>query len=206
MNPVMIFRGRLVMQGALTATYVSNFDSQADKYLASEKDEWDVMVFLGGVSISTTIYGAGTIGIWQPAVKAAVVGSLATTVVNSGLAVIGSAATAGGAVVTAAAPVAAGYAIGATAGTVIANEVWGEEGAADAIDFYTGQGNYSEYFDVTGNISTIIDLGIKPTISKTKKKVKTTVKKGIKTVEQTVKQISRGLQLRRPKQRRWRFW
>jgi len=44
----------------------------------------------------------------------------------------------GAAVSTVVAPVAAGYAIGATAGTVIANEIWGEEGAQTALGFYSG--------------------------------------------------------------------
>jgi membrane-associated protease RseP (regulator of RpoE activity) len=195
MNPVMIFRGRLVMQGILSAGYITSFDRSADKYLDSDKDPIDTAIVFGEVFGSTVLFGAGTIGVWAPAVKAGVVGSIATTAITATGKVAGAA-------VTAAAPIAAGYAIGAVAGTAIANEVWGEEGAADAIDFYTGQGNYSEYFDVTGNISTIVDLGIKPAITKTKKKIK----KGIKTVEQTVKHIARGLQLRRPKRRRWRFW
>lgn len=199
MNPVMVFRGRLVMQGILTAGYVTSFDRAGDKYLDSDRDAIDAGRLISSVGFSTLIYGAGTIGIWAPAIKAGVVGTVATTAVTT-------TATVAGAAVTAVAPIAAGYAIGATTGTIIANEVWGEEGAEHALDFYTGQGNYSEYFDVTGNISTIVELGIKPTISKTKKKVKTTVKKGVKTVERTVKHIARGLQLRRPKQRRWRFW
>lgn len=44
----------------------------------------------------------------------------------------------GAAVSTVVAPVAAGYVIGATAGTVIANEIWGEEGAQTALGFYSG--------------------------------------------------------------------
>jgi hypothetical protein len=44
----------------------------------------------------------------------------------------------GSAVSTVVAPVATGYAIGATAGTVIANEIWGEEGAQTALGFYSG--------------------------------------------------------------------
>jgi len=39
---------------------------------------------------------------------------------------------------TVVAPVATGYVIGATVGTVIANEVWGEEGAQTALGFYSG--------------------------------------------------------------------
>jgi hypothetical protein len=44
----------------------------------------------------------------------------------------------GAAVSTVVAPVAAGYVVGATVGTVIANEVWGEEGAQVALGFYSG--------------------------------------------------------------------
>jgi hypothetical protein len=44
----------------------------------------------------------------------------------------------GAAVSTVVAPVAAGYVIGATVGTVIANEIWGEEGAQTALGFYSG--------------------------------------------------------------------
>jgi hypothetical protein len=43
----------------------------------------------------------------------------------------------GAAVSTVVAPVAAGYVIGATAGTVVANEIWGEEGAQVALGFYS---------------------------------------------------------------------
>lgn len=43
----------------------------------------------------------------------------------------------GAAVSTVVAPVAAGYLIGATVGTVIANEVWGEEGAQVALGAYS---------------------------------------------------------------------
>jgi hypothetical protein len=43
----------------------------------------------------------------------------------------------GAAVSTVVAPVAAGYLIGATVGTAIANEVWGEEGAQVALGFYS---------------------------------------------------------------------
>lgn len=39
---------------------------------------------------------------------------------------------------TVVAPVATGYMIGATAGTAIANQIWGEEGAQTALGFYSG--------------------------------------------------------------------
>lgn len=176
------------MQGVLTAGYASSFDRQSDEYLSSDRNPYDSARYISGVFGSTIIFGAGTIGIWAPTIKAGVVGSVATTVVTRSLAVTGAA-------VTAVAPIAAGYAIGATAGTVIANEVWGEQGASDALDFYTGQANYSGYFDVAGNVSTIVELGIKPAIESTISKAK-----------QTVKQIGRVVQLKRPRLRRWRFW
>lgn len=47
--------------------------------------------------------------------------------------------------------VAAGYAIGATIGTSIAYAGWGESGAKDAIDLYTGGVSFDEYFDTVGN-------------------------------------------------------
>jgi len=47
--------------------------------------------------------------------------------------------------------VAAGYLIGATAGSVISYAVWGEEGARDAMDLYTGQVGVHEYVDVVSS-------------------------------------------------------
>ena len=46
--------------------------------------------------------------------------------------------------------VAAGYAVGAVGGTAIAYAGWGEEGAADAIDLYSGQVSFDEYVDTVG--------------------------------------------------------
>lgn len=51
--------------------------------------------------------------------------------------------------------VAAGYAIGAVAGTAISQHLFGKQGARHALDFYTGQGNYGEYFDIVGNFNTV---------------------------------------------------
>jgi len=55
---------------------------------------------------------------------------------------------------TAAAPyvaaTAAGYAIGATVGTGIAYAVWGEEGKEDAINLYTGQVGWDQYWSTVG--------------------------------------------------------
>lgn len=52
---------------------------------------------------------------------------------------------------------AAGYMIGAVAGTAIAQGIWGDSGARHALDFYTGQGKYGEYFDIVGNVNTIFN-------------------------------------------------
>lgn len=66
-----------------------------------------------------------------------------------GSAIIGSTT----AQVTAAA--ALGYVSGAAIGTGISHVVWGKEGAEDALEFYSGQGAHSEYFDIGGNMQTI---------------------------------------------------
>jgi len=45
---------------------------------------------------------------------------------------------------------AAGYAIGATVGTGIAYAVWGEEGKQDAVELYTGQVGWDQYWSTVG--------------------------------------------------------
>lgn len=51
--------------------------------------------------------------------------------------------------------VTAGYMIGAVVGTAISSHLFGKQGARHAIDFYTGDGKYGEYFDIVGNVNTI---------------------------------------------------
>lgn len=51
--------------------------------------------------------------------------------------------------------VAVGYAIGAVVGTGVSQALFGDRGARHAIDFYTGQGKYGEYFDIVGNFNTV---------------------------------------------------
>ncbi len=53
--------------------------------------------------------------------------------------------------------VAAGYAIGAVAGTAISHRLFGRTGAQHALDFYTGKGKYGEYFDIVGNFNTVFN-------------------------------------------------
>ena len=59
--------------------------------------------------------------------------------------------TAGGmGVGTAAAAVAGGYVLGATVGTGVAYAFWGEKGARDALDLYTGKVSAKQYGEVVG--------------------------------------------------------
>jgi len=179
-SPGNILLGRLALQGVIIHDLHSEL---TDGTMDPHEDAWAI-----GKAVASSFF------IWQPVAKAGVVGAAVST-----------SAAAAGAVVTAVAPVTLGYAIGATAGTVVANEIWGPEGASDAIDFYSGQGNYwdgddtqeggSGYFNVPQNVETIVDLAIVPAAKKAKK-----------TIASTVKHIVRGLVLRRPKRRRWRFW
>tara|TARA_Y100000589_G_scaffold219210_1_gene206931 strand:+ start:455 stop:946 length:492 start_codon:yes stop_codon:yes gene_type:complete len=53
--------------------------------------------------------------------------------------------------------VAAGYAIGAVAGTAISQHLFGKQGARHALDFYTGKGKYGEYFDIVGNFNVVFN-------------------------------------------------
>lgn len=49
----------------------------------------------------------------------------------------------------------AGYVIGAVGGTILSEQLFGEQGKRHALDFYTGKGNYGEYFDIRTNTSVI---------------------------------------------------
>lgn len=67
---------------------------------------------------------------------------------RAGLAVRGAVATT--AMYTAA--IGAGYVIGATVGVAISQAVWGDEGAQDALDLYSGNVSWDEYWTTVGNI------------------------------------------------------
>lgn len=45
-----------------------------------------------------------------------------------------------------------GYAIGAVAGTALSQQLFGDQGARDAIDFYSGGVSWSQYWDTVGNL------------------------------------------------------
>ena len=117
MNPIYVIRGRMILQGVL-ATHL---------YLELTDDEDDYL--MDALAIGS--FAIGTFTLWAPVLKAGAVGWTATVAVEAATPIAATA-------VTAAAPIAAGYMIGATAGTVIANEIWGEEGAETALGFYSG--------------------------------------------------------------------
>jgi len=72
---------------------------------------------------------------------------------------------------TAVAAVAGGYVLGATVGTGVAYAFWGEKGARDALDLYTGKVSAKQYKTVVGGAlkQTFMnyewDLGPKPILS-----------------------------------------
>ena len=116
-NPFNIFVGRMTMQGIITVPLINELSD-------GEGDFINDTVAIAAWSIST-------FAIWYPVVKSAAVGAAVVTTVEATATVVGAA-------VTTVAPVTVGYAIGAVAGTVIANEIWGEEGAQVAMGFYSG--------------------------------------------------------------------
>lgn len=107
----------MVMQGVLATHLYMELTDGDDDYL------------IDALAIGT--FAIGTFTLWQPVLKAGIVGWVATETV----AATGSVAAS---VVTAAAPVAAGAAIGAVVGTGISGAIWGEEGAQTALGFYSG--------------------------------------------------------------------
>jgi len=120
---VYLLRGRLVLQGAVFVDLAVD----VNEYSKSDKDVGDKAKLTWEIAKA----GVTTGMIWNPllitGIKARSTGWIATR-----------AALGGGALVSAVAPVAAGYLIGATVGTAIANQVWGEEGARTAMGFYSG--------------------------------------------------------------------
>ena len=57
---------------------------------------------------------------------------------------------------------ATGYTIGATAGTLISEAIWGESGKEDAVRLYTGQVSWTEYWNTVGEGLEVFleDLGV----------------------------------------------
>ena len=118
-------RGRWALWGMVTLGTYQELTDGEDDYLND-------LVAIGGWSLAT---GALLI----PELVPRIVG-FGLTHSGSALRWAGSAAApyVSAAVSTVVAPVAAGYLIGATVGTMIANQIWGEEGANVALGFYSG--------------------------------------------------------------------
>lgn len=77
-------------------------------------------------ALALAAFGFATANLFVPNIQDSAIGWLATR-----------AALAGGAIVTAVAPITAGYVIGAAVGTAISQKVWGDEGAKTALGFYS---------------------------------------------------------------------
>jgi hypothetical protein len=116
-TPFNVWVGRMTMQGIITAPLINELSD----------GEGDIINDVIAISSWTV----GTAAIWSPVITMAAKGGVVVATVEA----IASGA---GAIVTAVAPAAAGAAIGAVAGTVIANEIWGPEGAQVAMGFYSG--------------------------------------------------------------------
>lgn len=116
MNPIYVIRGRLVMQGVLATHLYFELTDDDDDYLMD--------------ALAVGSFAIGTFTLWQPVLKAGLVGWAATAAAET-------TAVAAGSVITAAAPVAAGAAIGAVVGTGVSAAIWGEEGAQTAMGFYS---------------------------------------------------------------------
>ena len=118
-------RGRYMLWGAASAHMYHELTDDEGDYIS------DALAIGGWVVATGTLIvpeGFATIVGWG--------GTRATNAVTwTGRAV---APYVGAAIYNVLAPVATGYVIGATIGTIIANEIWGEEGAQTALGFYSG--------------------------------------------------------------------
>lgn len=70
---------------------------------------------------------------------------------RAGLAARGAAASASATAAMAASAIVLGYTLGAVVGTGISQAAFGDEGAQDAIDFYTGGVSWNQYWDTVGS-------------------------------------------------------
>jgi len=111
--------------------------ASANMYLELTDDEGDYL----NDALSIAGWGMATGALLVPEIASTVLGWGLTRAAQGSQWMLGSTARAlapvAGTIVTAAAPITAGYVIGATVGTVIAEEVWGEEGAQTALGFYS---------------------------------------------------------------------
>lgn len=132
----MVLRGRLILQGFVLGEFYQDMEKM-------KKKETNV----GKLSIAawgSLKAGIGTMGIWLPWFKARTIGQAGTWILRTSASIT--------------APVALGYALGATAGTIIAEEAFGE--GQMAYDLYTNPrfeegGILYETADILGNAWTI---------------------------------------------------
>jgi len=103
--------GRIFLQTIATGHLISELKEEEGDTLS---DAYDIAWF-----------GFETAMIWNPMLKAELLGAGLRLTAGSGI------------ISTVAAPIAAGTAIGAVAGTAIAGAIWGEEGAQTALGFYS---------------------------------------------------------------------
>ena len=115
--------GRIAMWGLASANMYIELSDGDDDYVN------DV--------IAIAAWAGATGALWIPEIVPWLVGRGVHAGSGAALSAIRGIAPYAGAAVTAAAPITAGYAIGAVAGTAIANRVWGEEGAQTAMGFYS---------------------------------------------------------------------
>lgn len=108
--------------------------ASVNMYLELTDDEGDYL----NDALAIAGWGVATGALFVPEGFATLVGiGLTRFAQGAGWAARAAAAPVAAAVSTVIAPVAAGYVIGATVGTVIAEEIWGEEGAQVALGFYS---------------------------------------------------------------------
>jgi hypothetical protein len=117
-----LYLGRLILMGFI----IDDYYGDVREYQKSDKDVVDKTKFLYETG-KTTI---ATITVMAPLWK--------TTMIGAGARIgAGWAAAKASAIATAAAPITAGYVIGATVGTVISEQLFGDEGAQTALGFYS---------------------------------------------------------------------
>jgi len=110
-------RGRWILWGAASVHMYRELTDDEGDYLA------DALAIAG--------WGFATGALIVPQLLETIIGWSATRATQAALPIIGRA----GMFLS---PFAAGYLIGATVGTVVAKQVWGDEGAQTALGFYSG--------------------------------------------------------------------
>ncbi len=154
MLPVIVYEGigyLMIWQGQKAAEKLTPWYVDAGIVLGTGYSGSRGMVIGKHMKPVATAVGRHTVGAVSKAAQAVASGGRAGVATARNPLARGLAATAGMYVSAAT----AGYMIGAVAGTAIAQGIFGDSGARHALEFYTGQGKYGEYFDIVGNVNTI---------------------------------------------------